>query len=146
MKHKHMNKTDHSESCMRKTCPNLRHKKKKTRIRKYTAEFFRCSKFYWVKRYTVYTRVINDPKFLATKRWFYHMLRVMNDSQTFGYSSQQKYFNIQWQQVKTLKHLYFKTTTIQKNQCNTINKKCSLDLDVAYRIHLDTTNILMTMI
>ena len=39
------------------------------------------------------------------KKVFYHVLHVMNDPQTFGYASLQKYFfNIQWQRenIQTL--------------------------------------------
>ena len=53
----------------------------------------------------------------------------------FGNASLQKYFNIQIHKKKTLIYT-FKTLWYNQNQCNTLNKQRSLDLDVAYRVYV----------
>ena len=43
------------------------------------------------------------------------------------------FLNIQWQRENIQPLIYIlKSIVLNQNQCNTVNKKCSLDLDVAY--------------
>ena len=55
----------------------------------------------------------------------------------YGYARAQKYsFNTK---RKTFKHLFILSKLIwyNQNQWNTVNKQCSLDLDVAFCVYLD---------
>ena len=59
------------------------------------------------------------------------MLAYKNISSTSN-DIKRKYSNI---------YLYFQNYFNAINQCNTVSKQCSLDLDVAYCVYLDIPNI-----
>ena len=66
----------------------------------------------------------------------------------FGYASLQKYFsNIQWHKEKTYEHLFILSNLLwyNQNQSNTVNKQCSLDLEVAHYVYLDIPQIFVKL-
>ena len=78
--------------------------------------------YVYVTAYCIYST--NElPQILRHKFFFYHILHLINDPLTSGYASLQKYFfNIQWHQEKTFKHLFILK---KKPNCNTIKIKAT---------------------
>ena len=71
-------------------------------------------------------------------------LRGMDDPLLVAQLSYKNICSSSTDKEKTFKHLFIFTKLLKHNQnkCNTINKQCSLDLDVAWGVYLHILNIL----
>ena len=83
--------------------------------------------------------VLRTFSFSLQKKLFYHILHAMNETEPLS--------TIAFKNISSVSnsdtYLYFQSYwKIIKNECNTVNKKCRLDLDVAYRIYKNISDIL----